>query len=712
MPLCSIGHSLEMVNSTRYFNYVLLSLLLYDSTVFSNVTQPQQVLVLYPGGQMSLRNLLQMINGTSCDARMIDENVQSTAIPVVTFGDAMVMFFDLEASSIDEEATLAVAVLIQNIFNQRTLLQNVSIVGPSCSASAYAVAQLIKRSGISVRHFHTAPLPAPLAAEVSGTSVGLLPPVDLLAETSVALIKHADWSQVLVIYQETDIDMRYTFIKFQSLLTELDKMNEANSKATDGCGIESSTHTLAASIIVSHNDFSQVKDHLMTVLNTSAIRVIFVMLNAREAQQLLCKMKNYKFPDYQWVILKTTLKEIIPKADGVENIPCSSQVLMEVLHNAVFIGYSIPEKYQPIESNNLLEYLYELAIYFALEKNNVCKNSNKTQILNHYESFLSVVQFVSTTKYDKIQSFSSLSLISSDFPSESQLVENIMTTVMFLFSGALLLITMSLHILTFHYRKTKSIRATSYNVQHLAFSGVYLLLLDTAIYIFFSFYDLKSLQIHFCNIYWVLLSLSLTILTAVLAVHSWRLYRIFSCYTDPGRMLTDKHLVLIILCLASLNVILLTLWAIKSPEGYKPPCEIDYEKRIKLVSEKCYYDYYFYILFCGFLCYIFTILGTAVVLTFLTKTSVPKQQKNFRRNHIICITYCYAFIIFVGFPVFKVMHITNDITFTFITASCIHFGLVILPMLLLFAAPLYHVWKEINGDSVSNWNDSSVDTAS
>ena len=691
-----------MSNSTRHFNVLLillLSLLLYNSKVFSNVTQ--QVLVLYPGSQMSLRNLLQIINGTSCEGSIVDRDIQFTTVPVVTFEDAMVMFFDLETSNIDEEAALAVAVLIQSIFNQRTLLQNVSIVGPFYSESAYAVAQLIKRSGVSVRHFHTSPLPAPLAAEVSGTSVGLLPPVDLLAEASVALIKYANWSQVSAIYQETDIDMRYTFIKFQSLLTELDKMNEANSKPTYGCEIESSTHTLATSIIVSHNDFSQVKDHLVAVLNTSAIRVIFVMLNAREAQQLLCKMKNYKFPDYQWVILKTTLKEIIPIADDAESTPCSSQTVMEVLHNAVFIGYSIPEIYQPIESNNLLEYLYELAIYFALGKNSVCKNSNKAHFLDH-ESFLSVVQYVSSTKYDKIQSFSSLSLISSDFPSESQLVENTVTTITYIFSGLLLLITILMHILTFHYRKTKSVRATSHKVQHFAFSGVYLLLLNTAIYIFSNSYGLNSIQVHFCNIYWVLLSLSLTILTAVLAVHSWRLYHIFKCYTDPGKMLTDKHLVLIILCLASLNVILLSLWAIDCPEGYKPPCEIDYERRIKLVNEKCCYDYYFYILFCAFFCYIFIILGTAVVLTFLTKTSVPKQQKQFRRNHIICLTYCYAFIIFVGFPVFKVMHISNDITFTFVTSICIHFGLVILPILLLFAAPLCHAWKEVNSNSASN----------
>ncbi len=665
-----------MISIRQALNIVVLSLLLYNSDQFQ---VPSEVLVLYSGTQISLISLLQKVENISTSSlESIKDNVA-----VVRGANTTIKVFDLDSWGRDRETSSAVSVLIQNVFTKDQCLKNFTIVGPSNSDSAYAVARLIKRSGVSVRHVHTAPLPGPLAAEVRGTSQGLLPPADLLADASVALVKHANWSHIIAIYQDTNTEMIYMFKKLQSGLRVLDEENTHISTANTKCGFKRNK-ILNYSIVVNEESAFHITRYLEEVLTTHPLRIMFVLANANIVQTLLCKMKDYKYPEYQWVILGASYENLLASAQT-----SCKHVLEGVLAYAIFIrdndkALSLTGRY------NWMEQLYIRTLLSAI---------NDTE---YYEPpIIKIHQFTHTSK-DTLQVVSiynfteklfftnlSLTVIPSEFPVENMLVRPELAIASSIVWVILLCSTIVLHILTVWYRKTKYILATSPKVHQVAFVGTYCLLLAAGIYIFYSVYDLKHLQIHFCNIYWVMLSLGLTVINSVLAVQSWRLYRIFNRYTDPGSMISDKRLMLIVVGLATVNVVLLSLWAVRRPKDYVAPCDIDYNKRIIVTSERCVYEYtVFYILFLSFLFYIFAILAVAVVFSFLIKQTVPKQLEQFRRNHIVSLTYCYGLIIFIGYPIFSVVHMLNDSTFTFICSSCIHFGLVGSPVVLLFASPL------------------------
>ncbi len=149
----SLWHQLVQYDFYRQaLNIVVLSLLLYNSEQFQI---PIEVLVLYSGTQIPLISLLQKVeNISSSSLESIKDNVA-----VVRGANITIKVFDLDSWGRDRETSSAVSVLIQTVFTKDQCLKNFTIVGPSNSDSAYAVARLIKRSGVSVRHVHTAPLP-------------------------------------------------------------------------------------------------------------------------------------------------------------------------------------------------------------------------------------------------------------------------------------------------------------------------------------------------------------------------------------------------------------------------------------------------------------------------------------------------------------------------------------------------------------------------
>ena len=680
----------------------LMWLLLYGWLLSHTVRgTSHEVFVMYSSSQVSLSQLLSLVKDISSDGIEILHDTNSTASTSATLviaGEIALQFIDLDIGDFDESVS-AIAVMIQNIFAAKKSWQNVTVIGPSSSKAANTVAQLIQRSGVSVDHIHTSPLPVHLGKLVRGTSIGISPPVDFLAEAGLSLIRHANWSQVLVIYEDSDIDMLSMSMRLLSVLQSWDDQgNFTVSLPTDKCN-DLHSKRLASSIPINAESTSKVEKSLVGILRRHPIRILFLVATGKQARNLLCKMQSYKFPDYQWVILKTTLAEIATsEADG----PCHNDVLMEVLSFAIFIVYGASTTISGIFDNHVLVGAYEQAIKCTVRKNCTCRNS---LIIDN--SYLFAKQLVLSYNNNSIavssRSFSALQLISSEFPTENQVTNRIIAIIALALCSVLFIVMALLHISTIYYHNSKSIRATSPKVQHIAFAGAYLILTDTVIYITYSGFDLKSSTSHFCNTHWFLLSLGLTVVTAVLAVHAWRLYRIFNHFCDPGALISDKYLMLIVVGMAAPNAILFSLWAIGRPDGYLAPCTIDYDRRIKVRTEQCFYKVHFYILFCGFVLYIFTILGFAVVFSFLTKQAIPKQLKQFRKNDIATLTYCYGLTILVGFPVFTVVHITNDITFVFFIGLIIHFSLVLSPLVLLFAAPVYQVWKEKRSDGILDY---------
>ena len=162
-------------------------------------------------------------------------------------------------------------------------------------------------------------------------------------------------------------------------------------------------------------------------------------------------------------------------------------------------------------------------------------------------------------------------------PISVELVEvSIIAVGMFSFAAVLALtLTVCLHIVHLAFSEAKSIRAQSSNFTHLIFSGCYLLILSAILETVRSanisgFSDVQSksrltLIGTLCNTVFWCLTIGTSLVFGTVCVLSWRIYRIFTHYTNPGYFIADPFLVFLIVILVGLNFLLLTSWSIIDP---------------------------------------------------------------------------------------------------------------------------------------------------
>ena len=158
---------------------------------------------------------------------------------------------------------------------------------------------------------------------------------------------------------------------------------------------------------------------------------------------------------------------------------------------------------------------------------------------------------------------------------ESIIVVHPVASFIFLILALIILVFMAtLHVIYIIFSNERSIKASSPKFSHLMFSGCYLLiLLSVGSTVFNSSLfvndpesrNQKILAGVFCNVVYWMLFIGLSLIMGSLLVQLWRLYRIFNHFSSREIFLSDVTLTLCVLFLVSINVIILTTWAIVDP---------------------------------------------------------------------------------------------------------------------------------------------------
>ena len=107
-------------------------------------------------------------------------------------------------------------------------------------------------------------------------------------------------------------------------------------------------------------------------------------------------------------------------------------------------------------------------------------------------------------------------------------------------------------------RKSKSVKASSLHLSQLVFLGLYLFITATLVFSVSNIIPVTSGAI--CQILWDwLFPISFILIIGTVAVRTWRLYRIFIHYRNPGRFISTPALVIILLILLFINVLIATV---------------------------------------------------------------------------------------------------------------------------------------------------------
>ena len=133
----------------------------------------------------------------------------------------------------------------------------------------------------------------------------------------------------------------------------------------------------------------------------------------------------------------------------------------------------------------------------------------------------------------------------------------------------LLFITVTVHVVSVVYRDFESIKASSPNLNHLAYAGLYLLFVDAIIEGIRNGFSInEQAYTVLCNSTNFLFYAGNTLLLGTICAKTWRLYRIFVHYLEPGPFLSSTFLIAFVLMLVSLDILLCVLWTAINPTRY------------------------------------------------------------------------------------------------------------------------------------------------
>lgn len=269
------------------------------------------------------------------------------------------------------------------------------------------------------------------------------------------------------------------------------------------------------------------------------------------------------------------------------------------------------------------------------------------------------------------------------------------------------ILVLILQILTIYYRNFKSVKASSPRISQLAFIGCYIQVMACVTNVCVDVYTDKISPNTNCVLWHVLniaAAIGTTLIFGTVCVRTWRLYRIFMHFNDPGKLLSERVLITAVIVFVVIDIAISIAWVMKDPflpTQPEPVRDLEEVKEgnvttnIRIVNKEihaCSQKYF--LLWCLLLIFFNMIfVGGAVVLAFLTR-HIP--YKDFKSRGAMSFAYIMTGILGLGFSLYTILltQLTySAIVFRFLVVSFLLNGYVYLSCLLLFLPPLYPLLK-------------------
>ena len=257
-------------------------------------------------------------------------------------------------------------------------------------------------------------------------------------------------------------------------------------------------------------------------------------------------------------------------------------------------------------------------------------------------------------------------------------------------------LTLFLHLVHLAKSKNKSIRARSSNFTHFIFSGCYLLILSAILETMRSanltgFNDIQSRSSlifvgTLCNTVFWSLTIGTSLVFGTVCVLSWRIYRIFTHFTNPGYFIGDPFLVLLIVVLVILNSVLLLMWSIIDP--LLPNFST---KESGLSESKIYiYGYCDCTNFSSWL--IIWVVNEVVIISLVVlavlNRHVPKKDHFNNTQSYTLMVYMASFLNGFCIPLYFIQLRSSNINYPYVFFEVLTLGCALLTCLFIFLPPI------------------------
>ena len=264
---------------------------------------------------------------------------------------------------------------------------------------------------------------------------------------------------------------------------------------------------------------------------------------------------------------------------------------------------------------------------------------------------------------------------------------------------ALVLLTVC-HMLSIIYRKETFLRASQPKLSQLAYIGCYVSLLTVVSYIIAEAFSVDS-STH-CALYHVLnfgSFVTVTLLLSTVCVKTWRIYRIFVSWKNPGWLISDNALITFILMILAIDILVNILWIAIDP--FRPVVtamtisDINDDKvmiRRSCLVQKNDGDLY-WVWFGLQLVITILLIFTSLFLAILSHRRIPHQQKNFKSSNVIILAYLFCLTLTFGCTVYFTLPTSTNLLPEFVIL-CVTLTLIVYYFLaLLLIPPVYYTLR-------------------
>ncbi len=626
------------------------------------------------------------------------------------------------------------------------------VIGPGCSASATTVSSLTGHPDVSLINIHIAGSPLLVNRKVYPYSYGTLDSTEVFVETLLVLMRRNNWTKVGVLYEDSRIYYRTTLQSFERKLRDTPEYELGLSSAVYDTYIPLDdlldTETRIIILMVGPEFLSKIfciayhRGLTFPVYQWLIVSRTVEEINEEpfiyEGKSYSCNGERIKAAVEGSIVIHYRLRPLNESAktdvglsytefynsylcrleefnDGRnENATLAPSFWASSYYDPVWalaMALNNSLRYFQTADSSLTDYHYGqqratsiiqkqiLALDFEGVSGRI-KFSRNSGYVNRAVDIYQVdtqgsMNIVGYQNAGLIIDLADVQYINTQFDSVLVSLPNELTAffLVLAISGFALMVT--LHILMITFRKRKSVRASSVRLTHLAFIGCYSLVLALLSYTAIGTGVIDS-NVQ-CKLYHVLhsaFSIGCTLIFGTLTARTWRLYRIFNHFLDPGnRLLTDRFLALFVLTLLLFDIIVCAAWVAIDPFTVERGKSLVVDSRGVPVLEvriRCQQNYFFvwFGILVGFNAY--WVLSSCV-LAVLTR-NIP--QKDFKTKGIVVLVYILTIVFGIGFPLYTLAIVNSSALLEYVCLCSLLNLLLIFCIVFLFLSPLFAHLKQ------------------
>ena len=292
----------------------------------------------------------------------------------------------------------------------------------------------------------------------------------------------------------------------------------------------------------------------------------------------------------------------------------------------------------------------------------------------------------------------SLEIIDDSFPESSTELHPAVSIVFFTFILLHLMVLVSIHIATLVFRKKKSVKASNSRMNQVNIVGNYLLLVGLSLNNYIKAFNTSLSHetiARVCQAIWPwTINIATTLIVASIALRTWRIYRIFFHYLNPGRYISDRSLLIFLCILVGIDVVLATAWTVADP------------LQVRVVSEHLADDNGHIFEQQSIMCVsgttqiwlsLITLYKLILIAALLTLAILTRKitEKNFTTLKLRIVSYTYVFTTGFGFPLFYFLFFINvHILVDYVVLNVLLHSVPLQNIVLVLLPPLMPVLKE------------------